>query len=274
MLTRKLGLLPWIGTFGVLAALLAGCGGNSSLGPGANTTSRVRVFNALGGCPGTGAVTVLQSNNSVALNPANGVAYGTASGYQLVRSGNGINTNVYTAGTTTPPLAPQVSVDLAPHDTNSNNGTYTVAVSGVCGQTTGAPAAPQIKRYIDNPGTPATNQALLRVVNLSPDAGSVVLYNTSGNPPVPIAVAGFPTNGVGYLGNTDYVAVTPIAGQSFNFSLISAGQALPLPANAGVANLQAGNAYTLFVFGEVNPTGGGQPLNIVLVQDAPITNPP
>lgn len=274
MLTRKLGLLTWIGSFGAIAALLAGCGGNNSLGPGANTTSRVRVLNALGGCPGAGMITVLQSNNSVALNPAGGVTYGAASGYQLVRSGNSINTNVYTPGTTANPLAPQVSVDLAPHDANSNNGTYTVAVSGVCGQATGAPAAPQIKRYIDNPGTPAANQALLRLVNLSPDAGSVVLYNTSGNPPVPIAVAGFPPNGVAYLGNSDYVGVTPIAGQSFNFSLISAGQALPLPANAGVATLQAGNAYTLFLYGEVNPAGGGKLLNLVLVQDAPIANPP
>src|SRR5689334_11062271 len=66
MLLRKAGLLTCAGIAVFCAAVLTGCGGNNSLGPGANTTSRVRVFNALENVPNNAAIDILTSNNSVA----------------------------------------------------------------------------------------------------------------------------------------------------------------------------------------------------------------
>lgn len=266
MVLRKSGLFGGIAAV-VLALLIAGCGGNSSLGPSANSNSRVRVFNALQGSPGTGAIDVLQSNNSVNLNPGGSVNYGVASPYVLIRSGNGINTNVYQTGTTTNPLAPQVSIDLTPHDTGSNNGTYTVVVAGVAGQNAGN-TTPQIIRLIDNPATPAAGQALIRFVNLSPDAGNVTLFNTSGNPPVAVAIPGQPGNGIAYNVTTDYLTVTPVNGQAFNLGVFTGGQSLTLPNNAGTVTLTAGKAYTIYLIGEVTPANGGQPLNLIVAEDA------
>ncbi len=225
----------------------------------------------MGGCPGNGAIDVLASNNTEPFNPAGGVAYGSASNYMLVRSGNGLTTNVYAAGTTTNALAPQAPFTLSPHDPGTNNGTYTITASGVCGQPVGSAAAPQLARLIDNPPTPPANQALVRLVNLSPDAGNITLSNVSGNPPQTVPIV---TTGVAYTQSSNYVAVTPIAGQSFNFSVSSGGQVLPIPAGSSTQTLQAGKAYTVFVFGEVNPANGGQLINMAVVQDAPITSPP
>lgn len=258
----------------VSALLLVGCGGSDSFGPSANATSRVRVINAIGGVAGNGAIDVLQSNNAVRLNPQGGVAYGGATNYQLIRSGNGISTFVYPAGTTSNGVIQDVRFDLAPHDAGSNNGTYTILVSGVAGRPAGSPDIPQLKRIIDNPQTPQANQILLRLINASPDAGPILLFNTSGNPPTTAQIPGFPANGVSYMADTGWVTITPVGGQAFNLSVQSGGQQLPIPAASGNVNLQAGRAYSVIVFGMVNPANGGQAINMIVVQDAPITNPP
>ena len=274
MSLRKFTWITAVLALAAVAAMTAGCGSNSSLGPSANATSRVRVFNALG-CPAALTVDVLQASNSVSLNPAGSVAYGKLSSYVLSRSGNNINTNVYAGGTTLNPLAPQVTVNLDPHNSGSSDGTFTVVVSGVCGQF-GNPA-PQIKRFIDNPVTPAGGQALVRLVNLCPDAGPIAPYALIGSPLAAVLIPGFSANGVAYIDASGYVAITPIPGQPLNLQLrtgFPAGQTLPLPPNAGTVTIQAGSAYTLYVYGEVNPVSGGQALNLLAAQDAPITSPP
>jgi hypothetical protein len=263
MLLRKAGLLTCAGIAVFCAAVLTGCGGNNSVGPGANTTSRVRVFNALENVPNNAAIDILTSSTAVALNSPGGVAYGLSSNYMLVRAGNGVNANVYPTGTMTNPLASSNSIgNLDPHTSGSNNGTFTVAAAGVVGQA--GNLAPQIIRFIDAPNTPPAGQALIRLINLAPNANSAVLENISGNPPSAVAIPGFPTNGIAYAAGSDYVAVTPIAGQSFNLNVFSGGQALL--ANAVTANFQAGNTYSIYIFG-----GGmaGFPNALAITQDAP-----
>lgn len=260
MVFRKAGLAAGAGMAVILAALLTGCGGDNSIGPSANATSRVRVFNALGN--NSGSIDVLTSSNSVALNASGGVAYGTASNYQLVRAGNDVNAAAYPTGTTTTPLATNSSIgNLNSHTAGQNDGTETVIVAGVVGQAANTGFGPQILRFIDEPNPP-TDQAQIRVINLVPATGSLVLYNGS------VVVPGLPTNGVTYGSGTGYANVSLVGGQNFSLNAYVGSQALLTTPVA--VTLQPGYAYTVFVFG-----GGvsGQPVNMVVIQDAPITNP-
>jgi hypothetical protein len=263
MFHRRAGVLVGSGLAALLLALLCGCGSNNSLGPSANATSRVRVFNSLENGPNNG-IDIWTSDNSVELNQ-NSVAYGAVSPYILVRAGNGVNANVFASGTKTNTLITSNDIgNLDPHDAGTNDGTFTVAAVGVSGQA--GNDIPQILRFIDAPGTLQAGQALIRVINLAPNAGSVLLYNTSGGATVPIP--GFNGGGTAYGNSSGYVAITPAVGQSFNLNVFSAGQALL--ANNVTFTFVAGDAYTVFVYGGAN---AGQPVAIVIVQDAPITNP-
>ncbi len=268
MVLRKAGWLAGLGLAAGFAALLTGCGNGSSLGASVNTNSRVRVLNALGNVSNGSAIDVrTRFNNTELLNPNGGVAYGSASGYALVpNTQGGAVTNAFVTGTSTTPLATNNSIALDTHDTNTTDGTFTVAVTGVVGQATGNAAVPQILRITDAPPQLSANLTYLRVVNLSPDGGSIVLYNTSNG--VTVAVPGFPGNGISYTSASNYVQVT--SGIAYSLSVGSGGVTTP------VANFtfQADAAYTLFVYGEVNPVNGGQKITGTIVQDAPITSPP
>src|SRR5690348_12489199 len=113
-----------------IGLILSGCSGSNSIGPGGNTTSQVRAFNALQGCPAN--VDFEQIN--VAPIPFTNVAYGAAPGaYTSLRSGLGLHYGVFSTGQTANALALK-DIDLLAHDSsNANSGTYTLTATGICG---------------------------------------------------------------------------------------------------------------------------------------------
>ncbi len=257
------------------ATLLSGCG----LGTGANTTSRVRLFNALVNGPVAGASFV---QRGVPLNIASPVLYGqmspavsttsVAQYYTVVSGGSsitgaGVNTDVYAypsiSGTT---LAPEQSFLLDPHTAGSSVGTYTIAVAGISGSTT---APPTLFRFID--AAPAisgtTPTTFLRVINLASDtAGTTGLSVDSNNQPI----AGLTNIAYGApTSSSNYVPIQIVGSSSLSLSIRfgAANQVVSTITPLNAVNLMVGHAYTLFLIGEVNPVNGGQALDAILTQD-------
>ena len=238
MVSRKILLT---GAFCALSALsvgLWGCGTSNSLGPGANTVSKVRVFNGLIGGPGNGAVDIVQRN--VAINQAS-VSFGGLSPYITVAAGNGVNTNVYQGGTTANPLAPQNSVNLSP------NTSYTLGIVGISGQTSGATRT-QLVEYTDSPPSLTGNaNAEVRLINAVPNSptGGASLFNAASN----TVISGF--SNIAYPSDSGYQAVPP-----GSYNLIARDNAGNTLATVNGVNLTAGHAFTLMLIGQTN---GGSP---------------
>lgn len=255
---------------------LVGCGG---LGTGPNTTSRVRLLNALVGSP-SGGVNIVQRGIPVnstpllygqILPPANG---GVSAYYTVVSGGNaltgtGVNTDVYAAPSVSgTPLAPEASFLLSPHTPGQSDGTYTILVAGVMGQT--GNQAPVLLRALDSvPSIPYnTTNTYVRVINLAPD--------TAGTAGITLLNNGLPIQGLSNIAygtpsssSSNYVALSVVAGSTFNFSVVTASSNTPIPTKTDISHvtLQAGHAYTLFFIGEVNPKNGAPPFDVILTQD-------
>ncbi len=260
---------------GATATFLSGCG----LGTGTNTTSRVRLFDALVNGPVAGVSFV---ERGVPLNIATPVTYGqfspgatstTPAQYYTVVSGGssitgaGVNTDVYSypsiSGTT---LAPEQSFLLDPHTAGSTNGTYTMAVAGITGSTT---APPTLYRFIDD--APAisgtTPTTFLRVINLAPDtAGTTGLSVDSNNQPI----AGLTNIAYGSpSSSSSYVPIQIVGSSTLSLSIRfgAANQVVTTVTPLNAVNLLVGHAYTLFLIGEVNPVNGAPALDAVLTED-------
>jgi hypothetical protein len=261
MFARKISSLFASGLMAAFAVALVGCGGDSSLGPGGNTTSQVRVLDAMAS-PGVAAVDIAQRTNNVYL--VQNVPYGQATAYKAVASANGVNHFIYQTGTTTE-VAPQHQFDLSP------NAVYTLAVIGDTSQAAGSTYAPQLIRIIDNRPAPSTltnNKIAIRVINLAPsnDASlsGISLYN-AGQP-----ITGL--TGVTYGNATNYVTL-PISG-AFSFSVNNSTSnnpiALPAATVSGLAaaTLTPGKSYSLVVLGIPGAANPGNALNAVLLTDS------
>jgi hypothetical protein len=266
------------GILALIFAGLSGCGNGNSVGPGGNTSTRVRAFNGLQNCP-TGV-----DFTQTGLTPTfTNVTYGTfapattstsSANYQSIRAGVGLNYNVFQTGTSANSLA-SASVDLNPHDANSNNntGTYTLVATGICGGGSGL-TTPHIVRLIDSfPSSfvgQQTNTVAIRVVNLVSDvSGGITLFSN-----------GAPLNGTDTQGTTSvpYAASSGFNGAHYNAGItLNSTPTLTIVDNANAVlatvpasfQFQPNRAYTLFVVGELHPTGGGQPITVVPVQDFP-----
>lgn len=239
---------------------LAGCGsGNNSLGPGGNTTSRVRMFNALA-CPDASSLDVAErTNTEIAFS---GVGYSQATDYVTLPSGNGINHFILKAGTRTEE-APQTPLTLKP---NTN---YTFAAIGDCAQTISA-LSPKLIELTDTvPNSLNGSMISIRLVNITPSADltteSVDLYNQG----QPIGGLG----GVLYGKASEYVTLP--SGPNYDFTVRTTGSHNPvtIPANSlSTLNSDAamgGGAYTVFLIGEINGSAAAGPLNIKIVKDNP-----
>lgn len=246
---------------------LAGCGGDS-VGPSGNSTTLARAVNGLQGCPT--AVDIEQLN--VQPVPFPNLAYAMTSGnYASLRAGTGLHYAVFPTGQAANGLA-TADVDLNPHDPNGdpNSGTYTLAAAGICGGGTGI-TTPHLIRLIDafpstfngnNNGTVA-----LRVINLVPDVGGGISLASNG--------AALHGTSDAATNNVPYVATPGYNTSNYNQGINLAGApTLTIRTNANTVlatvpnfNFQANHAYTLFVFGEVTPTGGGQPISVLPVVD-------
>ena len=237
MYLQKVNAISAFGVTGVLIALLSGCGGNSSIGPGANTTSQVRSINAQV-CTTYNTVNFAQRTQTA--NIASGVAYGQITSYSTVPSGNGINDFVVQNST----VVAQNSYDLLP------NGSYTLVATGDCSQGSASGVSPNILQYTDSPPTAAqlSANAGLRVVHVAPATASgyqvVDLYNTG------LPLAGL-TN-VSYGGATGY-AILPAATYNLTLHSHANNNLLPLPTATTTAlsslKLASGHSYTLFIIG-------------------------
>lgn len=253
---------------GALAFSGFGCGSDSSLGPSANAVSRVRAINALSGAPSN--VTVVQTATNQALVTNSSLPFGSSTDYVNVRSGNGISLRAIlsNSGQT---LSPDTSLDLNPHDNGNsdNSGTYTVGVVGTVSQTnTGSPDYPQVFRVLDNfPNNVGANNIAIRLVNLSPDAGPVSLFNTSGGAALPIqGLTGVSFSRSSTINGSGYVTVPLTPSQTLNLSLRnSVGTVLPTTNSLSQAAAPDRSAITLFVVGSINPSSasGRQALNVI-----------
>ena len=259
-----------------LGAAMSGCGNGNSIGPGANSLSRVRLVSALLNCNSN--VDFTQTGTTLPISPSGGLAYRDVtstptSPYSSVRAGIGINYSVFPTGTTTGAIA-TANVTLSPHDDSSTNsdGTYTLIATGICGTGTGF-NAPNLIRLIDSYPTtftgPTANTAAIRVVNLSPDAGNISLFSN-----------GALLNGTDALGvsNVPYAVGTGFTGSHYDGGIVtnsplnltirnSANGILTTATNTSAVSLTSNHAYTLFVFGQVTPGATGKPLDVKLVQD-------
>ncbi len=267
-----------LGSLVLLSVAMAGCGNAGGVGP--NTTSRERFLNALVLGPSQG-VDLVQRGLMVTTGGA--VSFGTVapaitgasqlSTYYTVAAGgnsltgSGVDTDCYpypsTSGT---PVAPQQSFFLAPNTPGKTDGTYTIAVGGLVGSTT---APPTIFRFIDS--APSISQSLnvtyLRVINLAPDTVSTTGLTLDSNGQ---AVAGLTNIAYGAAStSSNYVAIplTNSAPLSFTLTFGAANQAVTTTTPLNSLNLQAGHAYTLFLTGEVNPTGGATGITPVITED-------
>jgi hypothetical protein len=256
MLLQQFGRRALLGTVGIAALALFGCGGSSiskPFGTNPNDANRERVLNALVGGPST-AVDFQQRSLNLNSSP---LAFGQNSNYITVPSGISVKTEVSQAGTNTP-VAPESSVTM------TRNFYYTEAVAGIYG-TSGA-TAPRLIQFADNFPTsiPAGNVAL-RLVNLSPDSPPVSLYNTNGTPPTAVAVTGLGSVAYGSMslsGEANYITAT--AGV-YNLSVRdNAGNTL---ASLGSVTLGGGHGYSIFVYGLVSPTGSQPAVRATLLTD-------
>ena len=232
-----------VGLFaGVFIALMSGCGSgsNTSLGPGGNTTSQLRSYNALV-CSTYNSLDFAQRVSTALLTQ--GAVYGQINGYNTVPAGNGINDFAIQTGT----VVAQKSFDLHP------DGSYTLAAAGDCSQASASGVTPTLFQFTDTPPTTAqlSASAALRIIHLAP--ATAAGYQT-----IDVYNAGLPLSGltnIGY-GTASVYALLPAA--TYNLSLHShaTNALLPVPAATtnllASLNLAAGHVYTLFVIGTTN----------------------
>ncbi|HLK57874.1 MAG TPA: DUF4397 domain-containing protein [Chthonomonadaceae bacterium] len=249
--TRKHLLLAGSGLACVLALGLAGCSSDNSIGPSANTTSNVRVFNALSGVSGN-AVTVTQ-RTTTATPMVNSLNYGQSTGYFLAPAGNGITTYVLQSGTQT--VITSGSVTLHPHNTGQNTGTSTIILAGIAGQP--SPNNPQILQFQDGwPNNVPANQSAIRFINAAVGSPPLTLNNNASGTLTP-------------LPNQQQISYTQSSFNPNYFNEPSGPYNFVVTDNAGHQwatlpgqNLTSGLAYTVIVYGVYN-----SPLSIVVLTD-------
>lgn len=247
----------------LLAVSLAGCGGGSltQIGTNPNDSNQVRVFNAFNGASiANSAIDVVQRDAKLNAQP---LQFGQSTDYVKVASGLNVNTSARFAGT-------QNNVVPSKQITMNRNFYYTLAVVGVIGQL--GDNIPQIVSYIDNiPVVQGTVNAALRVINLSPNAGLVSIYNTSGNPPTPLPIAG--AQNIGFKKTStgtgfDYVVVPGTTNTPYNLSVRSnVGSVITTKSDLSKVRLDPGHSYTLFLVGQVNAPASRPAFDAILVQD-------
>lgn len=259
--------MPFIAAALFTALGLDGCSGTDSIGPGGNTTSLARAFDALQGC----ATNVDIEQVNVMPPPFTNLAYAaTPSAYISLRAGNGLHYAVFPTGKTAQAIA-QDDIDLSVHDPSAalNSGTYTLAATGVCGGS--GSATPHVVRLQDAFPTAFTgNQAgtvALRVIHLIPDFNGGITLSSNGSP----------VHGLDDLGtnNVPYAANSGVDSSHYNAGINLTGSTqltIRTNANAVLATVpnftfSPNHAYTLFVVGEVNPIAGGQAITVIPVQD-------
>jgi hypothetical protein len=197
------------------------------------------------------------------------VPYGELTGYTAVSAENGVP---YTATDTNGDVLGTVANSQITIDYD-----YTFALAGDCSIPAGQPGAVQLFQIRDLVPTPSTGlsnnsglngSAAIRLVNLSPTAGSVKLVTTSIG---------------GVAQNTPYATVSPVTNVTFGsasqygtLAVNTYGLAIEnTSTNAAITTqitlnslpLQTNVAYSIFLVGSANSTA--QPYNVIVLPDAP-----
>jgi hypothetical protein len=237
--------------FGACGLVLTGCGSDGGGNGGQLQLSQVRTFNAYQGDP-TDSGPLFVGNGSTTLTGQNGLLFGQFSpsaGFSTVAAGsfNGTGTG---AGITTP-ISSQTPINF-----NANQ-SYTLAVMG---QQNGVGAnAPQIVAIPDfNPATTTipTGQAAVRIVNLSPTAGNLSVFNSNAGAGA-TAISGLTNVGTGFNALTNQYVFVPV-NSTRDLSLRTTANPLQDVTLSG-SNLtnfrvQAGEAYTIYTYGSPGNT--------------------
>jgi hypothetical protein len=254
-------------TASLLAILLAGCGSDN--GPNTQNENQIRTFNAF--VPAAGASSTLNvASGGQSLTTGAGLqgcSFNPVSGYQAFSFAN----NSFSPVATGSGITGNISATGAPLTLSGNDTRYTVVVAGQSGQV-GAlqPQILVIPDYTPAMVTIPSGQAAVRVVNLTPGAGQVSLYNSVNGGAATTIGAGTSNIGFGFTQATNgYTLVTAGTGNTLSLrDPNNPGTDLTLNGgNLSNFTFQQGHAYTVFVCGQAG--NANSPLTATVVQDFP-----
>jgi Domain of unknown function (DUF4397) len=239
---------------------LAGCGTGSS----SASQSLIKSINTYVPASGAdGSLTLFA--NTIYLTGGN-IGFGTVAnsgGYVSLTSGN---YNLTASGPNTSPIV------LNNQSFNGNNTAYTILATGEAGQTgTYAPKILVLPNYVNGQLVLPAGTAAVRVVNLSLNANNVGLFKTSASVPTAAVAANFASLAYGYsAANNVYAAVATSSLTNMAVVDVTAPTtplALQTTTNLNTQSFVAGDAYTLYIYGQ--PGNTSQPLSATWVQDYP-----
>ena len=266
-------MFPWklriVTALGGLTALLFGMSGCSNGGAN-NAVSNVRIFNAVTNSDNVGGIDVsLRQTTAAPISPAF-ISYGNVSANQQRAVGDAQDTFLFFGNN------PQTAVSAQKFDYKQDNlpvnstGELLVA-KGLVGQTSGeaAPALIYVRTsvpldIIRSNGSPTAN-VLLRVVNALPDSGAITIFNEQGAAPI-TDLSGITFGNVSSGGNTHSNFAT-LTAATYNLTVRSTDRTVLFTLSN--VTLQAGNAYTLIVYGTPTPSLA-VPVTAKFIQDYPL----
>jgi hypothetical protein len=229
----------------LIGTALSGCGGNNA----ATATTHIRTLNVYLASAGVdGSLNIATTNGSPL------TAVGTPLGFGQFAIGGQytlLNSGTITIAATGTSLATPITLTST---FAGNNTAYTLAAIGQEGQTgTFVPQLISIPNFVANQIVIPSGDAAIRVVNLSLNTNPIGLYNTVGGVPNSVVATATTNIAYGYSAANVYAAVPTT--QLNNFALVDTSNTLTALSLATSTNLNtftftAGQAYTLFVFGQ------------------------
>lgn len=263
--------IPWFAAGIVLAAIpivAIGCGGGTAqVTQNPNQNSAARGFNGLIG----NASGLTFATGGIQIGPS-AVTFGTGTAYQTVKAAAAAGNGVVVAAT-----IPGQNTPIASHNFYMSRGFYyTYVAYGQVGSNTFGPNIIQLDDTVPTTQINSANVAV-RVLNLSPDAGPVSLYNSQTNTPI----AGLTNVQNPNVGETSsftpaYEVLAEVQGQTLTFKVVNSGgqQLTTASTTLGTSTtFVAGNSYSIFLIGSV-ATGAAQPFDAIVVQDTPLPTIP
>ena len=251
-----------------MGALAAACAAFAVAGCGTGTSSAsqslIKSINAY--VPPTGldgSLTLFA--NTIYLTGGN-IGFGTVAnsgGYVSLTSGN---YNLTASGPSTTPIV------LNNQAFSGGNTAYTILAAGQGGQLgTFAPKIYVLPNYVNGQLALPSGTAAIRVVNVSLNANNVGLFNTAASVPTAAVAANFASVAYGYTSSANVytaVATSSLANMAVvDVTATTTPLGLQSTTNLNTQSFVAGNAYTLYIYGQ--PSNTSQPFSATWVQDYP-----
>lgn len=265
MLHARFRLMAAIGCLAALLLSLYGCDNG-----GSNAVSNVRVFNAVSGSQNIGGVNArLRQVTATPVTPAF-VSYGSVSPNQQRAVGDAQDTFLVFGNNPLTIVSAQ-KFDYKQDNLPVNSTGELLVAKGVVGQTAGdaTPSFIYVRTsvpldIIRQNGGPTAN-SLLRVVNAAPNSGDITVYNEQGTAPITdLSGIGFGNYSSGGNTHSNFATLT-----AANYNLTVRDSSRNVLVNLPNVTFQAGNAYTLIVYGSPTPALNA-PLTATFIQDYPL----